>query len=417
MAENKAIVEQSFHIEGIKVGTIQKLILALQHLVAMFGATVLVPILTGLDISVGLVCAGIGTLIFHLCTKRKVPVFLGSSFAFIPVIIAVGEQYGDLRFAQGGIVVAGFVYVLISLLVRAIGVEKITKYFPSQVIGPMIMVIGFNLIPTAWSMASNNFAVAFITLGIAVVISQLGKGFFKQLAIMIAVIIGYSISLYFNIVDTTLITEAEWIQVPNFTLPKFDIGAVLMIVPVVLAVFMEHVGDVTTNGTVVGKNFIEDPGLNRTLLGDGLATMVAGFLGGPANTTYGENTGVLAITKNYNPQILRIAAVFAIFLGVIGKIGGVLRSIPVPVMGGISLMLFTMIAYIGIKNLKDMKVKYTPKNLIIIVSILILGLGHNVGLNIALPITEKVALSGLSLAAIAGVLINRVLHHSEFQAK
>ncbi|MFC4804666.1 uracil-xanthine permease family protein [Filifactor villosus] len=417
MAENKAIVEQSFHIEGIKVGTIQKLILALQHLVAMFGATVLVPILTGLDISVGLVCAGIGTLIFHLCTKRKVPVFLGSSFAFIPVIIAVGEQYGDLRFAQGGIVVAGFVYVLISLLVKAVGVEKITKYFPSQVIGPMIMVIGFNLIPTAWSMASNNFAVAFITLGIAVAISQLGKGFFKQLAIMIAVIIGYSISLYFNIVDTTLITEAAWIQVPSFTLPKFDIGAVLMIVPVVLAVFMEHVGDVTTNGTVVGKNFIEDPGLNRTLLGDGLATMVAGFLGGPANTTYGENTGVLAITKNYNPQILRIAAVFAIFLGVIGKIGGVLRSIPVPVMGGISLMLFTMIAYIGIKNLKDMKVKYTPKNLIIIASILILGLGHNVGLNIALPITDKVALSGLSLAAIIGVLINRVLYHGEFQKK
>lgn len=281
----------------------------------------------------------------------------------------------------------------------------------------MIMVIGFNLIPTAWSMASNNFAVAFITLGIAVAISQLGKGFFKQLAIMIAVIIGYSISLYFNIVDTTLITEAAWIQVPSFTLPKFDIGAVLMIVPVVLAVFMEHVGDVTTNGTVVGKNFIEDPGLNRTLLGDGLATMVAGFLGGPANTTYGENTGVLAITKNYNPQILRIAAVFAIFLGVIGKIGGVLRSIPVPVMGGISLMLFTMIAYIGIKNLKDMKVKYTPKNLIIIASILILGLGHNVGLNIALPITDKVALSGLSLAAIIGVLINRVLYHGEFQKK
>lgn len=414
MSEKVLVSNQSFHIEGSKTNTVQKLILALQHLVAMFGATVLVPILTGLDISVGLVCAGLGTLIFHLCTKRKVPVFLGSSFAFIPVIIAVGEQYGDLRFAQGGIVIAGLAYVLISFLVKAVGVEKITKYFPSQVIGPMIMVIGFNLIPTAWSMASNHFVVAFATLGIAVSISQLGKGFLKQLAIIIAVIAGYSLSFYMNIVDTGVITNSGWLQIPNFTFPKFDIGAVLMVVPVVLAVFMEHVGDVTTNGTVVGQNFIEDPGLNRTLLGDGLATIVAGMLGGPANTTYGENTGVLAITKNYNPQILRIAAVFAICLGLIGKIGGVLRSIPVPVMGGISLMLFSMIAYIGIKNLKDRKVEFNLKNSIIIVTILVLGLGHNVGLNIAVPITGNVSLSGLSLAALVGVLLNRILSHKEF---
>lgn len=414
MSEKVLVSNQPFHIEGSKTNTVQKLILALQHLVAMFGATVLVPILTGLDISVGLVCAGLGTLIFHLCTKRKVPVFLGSSFAFIPVIIAVGKQYGDLRFAQGGIVIAGLAYVLISFLVKAVGVEKITKYFPSQVIGPMIMVIGFNLIPTAWSMASNHFAVAFVTLGIAVSISQFGKGFLKQLAIIIAVIAGYSLSFYMNIVDTGVIADSGWLQIPNFTFPKFDIGAVLMVVPVVLAVFMEHVGDVTTNGTVVGQNFIEDPGLNRTLLGDGLATIVAGMLGGPANTTYGENTGVLAITKNYNPQILRIAAVFAICLGLIGKIGGVLRSIPVPVMGGISLMLFSMIAYIGIKNLKDREVEFNLKNSIIIVTILVLGLGHNVGLNIAVPITATVSLSGLSLAALVGVLLNRILSHKEF---
>lgn len=417
MEGNKAVIKQEFSIGGIQTNTAQKIILALQHLVAMFGATVLVPILTGLDISVGLVCAGLGTLIFHFCTKKKVPVFLGSSFAFIPVIIAVGEQYQDLRFAQGGIVAAGLVYVLFSFLIKAIGVEKITKYFPAQVIGPMIMVIGFNLIPTAWSMASQNFTVALITLGTALVISQLGKGFFKQLAIIIAVTIGYGISLYLNIVDVNIISEAAWLQIPHFTFPKFDIGAILMIVPVVLAVFMEHVGDITTNGTVVGENFIEDPGLNRTLLGDGLATMVAGFLGGPANTTYGENTGVLAITKNYNPQILRVAAVFAICLGVIGKIGGILRSIPVPVMGGISLMLFSMIAYIGIKNLKDREVKFTPVNIIIIATVLILGLGSHVGLNIGLPITDKVSLSGLSLAAISGVLLNRILHYKEFSKK
>ncbi len=393
----------------------QKIILALQHLIAMFGATVLVPILTGLDISVSLVCAGVGTLIFHLCTQKKVPVFLGSSFAFIPVIVAVGEQYGDLRYAQGGIVVAGLCYVMMSFLVKKVGVEKITKYFPAQVIGPMIIVIGFNLIPTAWQMASDNFLVAFITLGIALCVAKLGRGFFRQLAIIIAVSSGYAISVAMKLIDTSLITESAWLQIPNFTVAKFDVGAILMIVPVVLAVFMEHVGDITTNGTVVGKNFIEDPGLNRTLLGDGIATLVAGLLGGPANTTYGENTGVLAITKNYNPQILRIAAIFAIMLGMIGKIGGVLRSIPVPVMGGISLMLFSMIAFIGVKNIKDRKVAFTPSNIIIMATILILGLGHNFGLHIAIPISGNVSLSGLSLAALVGIIVNRVFSYKDFR--
>ncbi len=393
----------------------QKIILALQHLIAMFGATVLVPILTGLDISVSLVCAGVGTLIFHLCTQKKVPVFLGSSFAFIPVIVAVGEQYGDLRYAQGGIVVAGLCYVMMSFLVKKVGVEKITKYFPAQVIGPMIIVIGFNLIPTAWQMASDNFVVAFITLGIALCVAKLGRGFFRQLAIIIAVSSGYAISVAMKLIDTSLITESAWLQIPNFTVAKFDVGAILMIVPVVLAVFMEHVGDITTNGTVVGKNFIEDPGLNRTLLGDGIATLVAGLLGGPANTTYGENTGVLAITKNYNPQILRIAAIFAIMLGMIGKIGGVLRSIPVPVMGGISLMLFSMIAFIGVKNIKDRKVAFTPSNIIIMATILVLGLGHNFGLHIAIPISGNVSLSGLSLAALVGIIVNRVFSYKDFR--
>lgn len=393
----------------------QKIILALQHLIAMFGATVLVPILTGLDISVSLVCAGVGTLIFHLCTQKKVPVFLGSSFAFIPVIVAVGEQYGDLRYAQGGIVVAGLCYVMMSFLVKKVGVEKITKYFPAQVIGPMIIVIGFNLIPTAWQMASDNFLVAFITLGIALCVAKLGRGFFRQLAIIIAVSSGYAISVAVKLVDTSLITESAWLQIPNFTVAKFDVGAILMIVPVVLAVFMEHVGDITTNGTVVGKNFIEDPGLNRTLLGDGIATLVAGLLGGPANTTYGENTGVLAITKNYNPQILRIAAIFAIMLGMIGKIGGVLRSIPVPVMGGISLMLFSMIAFIGVKNIKDRKVAFTPSNIIIMATILVLGLGHNFGLHVAIPISGNVSLSGLSLAALVGIIVNRVFSYKDFR--
>ena len=391
----------------------QKIVLALQHLIAMFGATVLVPILTGLDISVALFCAGMGTLIFHLCTKKKVPVFLGSSFAFIPVIIVVGEQYGDLRYAQGGIVVSGLCYVILSFVVKKIGAEKITKFFPPQVIGPMIIVIGFNLIPTAWNMASNHFLVAFVTLAVALGIAKFGRGFLRQLAIIIAVATGYLLSFKFHIIDTDIITSSSWVQIPNFTFPKFDLGAILIIVPVILAVFMEHVGDITTNGAVVGKNFIEDPGLNRTLLGDGLATICAGLLGGPANTTYGENTGVLAITKNYDPGILRIAALFAILLGTIGKVGGVLRSIPVPVMGGISLMLFSMIAYIGFKNIKDKKVQMNPKNIFIMATIIIIGLGGHVGLKIAIPITQNVSLSGLSLAALVGIILNSILYRKE----
>src|SRR5690606_2637780 len=290
--------------------TSKKVVLALQHLIAMFGATVLVPILTGFNPSIALFTAGLGTLIFHLCTQGKVPVFLGSSFAFIPVILTVKEIYGDLAYAQGGIIIAGLIYVGISFLIKKIGVSKIQKFLPPQVIGPMIMVIGLNLIQTAIGMASASFLIAGITLAIALLINFAGKGFLKQLSILIAITIGYIISAHAGMVDITPVAESPLFAIPSFTLPKFDGGAIAIIAPVVLAVFMEHVGDITTNGQVVGKNFVEDPGLNRTLLGDGLATIAAGMIGGPANTTYGENTGVLAITKNYDPSILRLAAIF-----------------------------------------------------------------------------------------------------------
>ena len=327
----------------------KRTILALQHLIAMFGATVLVPILTGLNPSIALFSAGMGTLIFHACTKGKVPVFLGSSFAFIPVMLTVKEMYnGDLSYAQGGMMVAGLIYVLLSFIVKKIGVDKIKKYLPSQVVGPMIIVIGMNLIPTAFGMASENFLIATITLTTALIINFKAKGFLKQLSILIGVIVGYLVALKVGIVDVTLIKESPIISAPPFNLPKFDIGAIAIIAPVVLAVFMEHIGDITTNGQVVGKNFIEDPGLNRTLLGDGLATMAASLIGGPANTTYGENTGVLAITKNYDPSILRLSAVFAIILGFVSKIGALLSTIPTSVMGGISIMLFSMISLIGV---------------------------------------------------------------------
>ena len=381
-------------------------VLGFQHLIAMFGATVLVPLLTGLDPAVALFSAGLGTLIFHLCTKGKVPVFLGSSFAFIPVIQVVAKEYGDLRYAQGGIVAVGLIYVILSFVIKKIGVDKIRKVLPAQVVGPMIIVIGLNLIPDALknagvngllsgeSGAIRNVLIASITLGLALIIKHYGKGMLKQVAILIAVAVGYGVSYAMGMVETGAISEATLFAVPNFTLPKLDLSAILIIVPVVLAVFMEHVGDITTNGQVVGKNFIEDPGLNRTMLGDGLATFAAGLIGGPANTTYGENTGVLAITKNYDPSIL-----------------AVIVTMPSPVMGGISLMLFSMIAIVGVKTIKREKVKMNIQNIIIITVILFIGLSGNIlSSPIGIAVTSSVSISGLSLAGIVGVILNQVMN-------
>ena len=408
----------STNVEGsVKlVAVAKKSVLALQHLIAMFGATVLVPMITGLNPSIALLAAGVGTLIFHACTKGKVPVFLGSSFAFIPVILTVKELFnGDLAYAQGGIFVAGLIYVILSFLVKSIGMDRIQKYLAPQVIGPMIIVIGLNLVPVAYGMASAHLMTAAITLGTALLINFLGKGFIKQLSILMGVLVGYAIAYSMGLVDPTIVTSAPLLAMPAFQLPKFDIGAIAIIAPVVLAVFMEHLGDITTNGQVVGKNFIEEPGLNRTLLGDGLATTFAALIGGPANTTYGENTGVLAITKNYDPSILRLAAVFAIVLAFVSKIGGVLSSIPVSVMGGISLMLFSMIALIGVKTIKNQKVQFNWKNLVVMTTIIILGmfstqLSNILGFTVGIPINETVQITGLSFAALVGIILNAVLN-------
>lgn len=395
----------------------KRIVLAVQHLIAMFGATVLVPILTGFDPSVALFTAGLGTLIFHLCTKGKVPVFLGSSFAFIPVILTVNEVYeGDLAYAQGGMVVAGLIYIVFSFIIKKLGVERIQKYLSPQVIGPMIIVIGLNLIPTALDMAREHLLIALITLGVTLLVNFKARGFFKQLAILAGVVVGYVISFRVGIVNTEVIRQAPLLAIPSFRLPKFSLGAIAIIVPVVLAVFMEHLGDITTNGQVVGKNFVEDPGLNRTLLGDGLATTVASLIGGPANTTYGENTGVLAITKNYDPSILRLAAVLAIILGFVSKMGIFLSTIPNPVMGGISLMLFSMISLVGVRTIKTNKVDFNWKNLIIMGSILLIGLGSGLieskyGIVIGIPVSKTVKISGLSLAAIVGIGLNRLLNN------
>ena len=399
----------------------RKAILSIQHLLAMFGATVLVPLLTGFDPSVAIFCAGVGTLIFHRCTDLKVPVFLGSSFAFISVINQVKNTFnGDLSYAQVGIIVAGLIYVIMSIIVKVVGPEKVKKYFPPQVTGAMIIVIGLNLIPSAVDMAMNNLVVAIITLVVAVSINKFAKGSIRQFSVIIAIFVGILVSSIAGIADFSAVGKASFFAIPNFTTPKFSIEAVIIIAPVVLAVFMEHVGDITTNGAVVGKNFLEDPGLHKTLLGDGLATLFAGLLGGPANTTYGENTALLAITKNYDPKLLRLTALFAIVISCVGKFGTFLQSIPTAVMGGISIYLFSMITFIGIKTITDSKCYKESGNLSVMAIILIIGLTtcyikHFTGIEIGIPIAANAKLTGLSLAAIVGIIINRIINHNDFK--
>ncbi|WP_297132552.1 uracil-xanthine permease family protein [Terrisporobacter sp.] len=399
----------------------RKVILSIQHLLAMFGATVLVPLLTGFDPSVAIFCAGVGTLIFHKCTDWKVPVFLGSSFAFISVINQVSETFnGDLSYAQGGIIVAGIIYVVMSFIVKVVGPEKVKKYFPPQVTGAMIIVIGLNLLPTAVNMAMNHIGVAILTLGVAAGINKFVRGSARQFAVIIAIFVGIIASMIVGISDFSSVSNASYFSIPNFTAPKFSLEAVIIIAPVVLAVFMEHVGDITTNGAVVGKNFLENPGLHKTLLGDGLATLFAGLMGGPANTTYGENTALLAITKNYDPKLLRLTAVFAIVISCVGKFGGLLQSIPQPVMGGISIYLFSMITFIGIKTIKDSKCYKESANVSVIAVILAVGLTtcyikHFTGIEIGVPIASNAKLTGLSLAALVGIIINRVINHKDFK--
>lgn len=411
-AKSKMAVKEKF----IVINSGKDIIMALQHLIAMFGATVLVPMLTGLNPSVALFSAGIGTLIFHYVTGGTVPVFLGSSFAFIAVINVVKEANGgDLAYAQGGIMVAGLLYVAASFVAKKVKYETIKKFLPSYVVGPMIMVIGLTLIPTAFGMASGSLPLAAVTLGTALAINIFGKGMIKQMSIITAVTVGYIISLIFSQVDTSIIANAAFLQMPEFTLPKFSLSAVFTIAPVVFAVFMEHVGDITTNGQVVGKDFIKTPGLHKTLLGDGLATAFASLIGGPANTTYGENTGVLAITKNYNPQLIRLAAVFAVVLAFVGKLGGALQSIPLPVMGGISIVLFSMISLIGVKTirtaLEEKEAKIEVRTVVTALTILFIGLAPtylpvSISNFLTINLTSEISLSGLSLAALTGIAVN-----------
>lgn len=400
------------------LSTKAKLVLGVQHVLAMFGATVLVPFLTGLNPSVALLSAGIGTLLFHLCTKGIVPVFLGSSFAFIGALALVLKDSG-IAAVKGGVISAGFVYIFMSLMVKIFGVDRIKSFFPPVVVGPIIMVIGLRLSPVALSMAGysnghfdlKSLIVAIVVISCMVSISILEKSFFRLVPILISVIVGYATAAALGMVDYAPIAHAQWIGFSSsalkdlLTVPQFTITSILAIAPIALVVFIEHIGDITTNGAVVGKDFFKNPGISRTLLGDGVATVVAGFLGGPANTTYGENTGVLAVTKVYDPAILRIAACYAIVLSFIGKFGVILQTIPTPVMGGISIILFGMIASVGVRTLIDANLDFShSRNLLIASLIFVLGIAID---NIV--IWKTVSLSGLAIAALIGVVLNKIL--------
>lgn len=420
-------------------------LLSIQHLFAMFGATVLVPLITGLNPSLALFSAGVGTLIFHLCTGFKVPVFLGSSFAFLAAVTAVIKPEGSIvvsnvPLAQGGIIAAGFVYLIFSAIAYFIGAEKIKKVFPPVVTGPVIVVIGINLAGTAITDATGglglangftplvaiNLAIAAFTLLIVILCSIFAKGFFKLVPILIGIVFGYILCVILSALglfhmNFEVIANSPWINIPFKTLdsngvpfmslPKFELGAILSIAPIALVTFMEHIGDITTNSTVVGKDFLKDPGLHRTLLGDGLATMFAGLVGGPSNTTYSENTGVLATTKNYDPRLLRLTAVFAILLGLFGKVGAILQTIPDPVKGGVEVILFGMIAAVGIRSLAESNLDFThSRNLTIVGLILVFGLGFSNlgGININFG-TYVLNISGLFIAVVVGVLMNLIL--------
>lgn len=427
------------------LGVPKMLVLGLQHMFAMFGATILVPILVngyfegeGLSVSVTLFFAGLGTLFFHLCSKFKVPAFLGSSFAFLGGFATVanldsgkfaGMTMGEkIPYACGGIVVAGLVYLILALIIKLVGVQKVMRYLPPVVTGPIIICIGLSLAPSAVSNASTNWLLALIALVTIIVFNIWGKGMFRIIPILMGVVVSYVCALIFNacgmtnadgsaILNFSNVAAASVIGLPKFFICKFDISAILVMAPIAIASMMEHIGDMSAISATCGENFLEDPGLARTLIGDGLATSLSGLFGGPANTTYGENTGVLELSKVHDPKVIRLAAIYAIVLSFIPKFAEVIGSMPASIIGGVSFILYGMISAIGVRNVVENQVDFTKsRNLVIAAVILVCGLGFSSGLTFNVGGTP-VTLTGLALAAIFGILLNAILPGKDFSDK
>ena len=386
-----------------KLGPVQKTIVGAQFLFVAFGATVLVPLLVGLDPSVALFTAGIGTLIFHAVTKGKVPIFLGSSFAFIAPIIKATELYG-LPGTLSGLIAVGAVYGIMSALVRLRGVGFITNLFPPVVVGPVIMLIGLSLAGTGVDMAKGNWALAIISLLTTVVVSLFAKGLLKLIPIFAGIFVGYVVASVFGLIDFQPIIDAPWLALPAFVRPEFCWEAIIFMIPVAIAPVIEHIGDVYAINEVTGKDFVKDPGLHRTMLGDGLACVAASFIGGPPVTTYSEVTGAISLTKIADPAVIRIAGIFGILFSVFGKISALLKTIPSAVLGGIMLLLFGTIASVGINTLVKNKIDMgDTRNLVIASLILTTGIG---GAEMAIG---SVTIGGIGLAALVGVILNLII--------
>ncbi|MDD6296726.1 MAG: uracil-xanthine permease family protein [Firmicutes bacterium] len=423
------------------LGTPKMLLLGVQHLFAMFGATVLVPALTGLDVATALFFAGIGTLLFHLITGRKVPAFLGSSFAFIGGYNAIRTMADGstndalLPYACFGVACAGLVYLAVALLFKIFGAKKVMRYFPPIVTGPVIICIGLTLSNSAVNNCANNWWIALVAILIVVVANIFGKGMIKIIPILLGVVGSYVFAM---IVDPAaranlaqLVGEADWIGLPvvwnNTALSIFGkdfdgsllVTSIITIMPISLATMMEHVGDICAISSTVGKNFVADPGLHRTLLGDGLATTVASLFGGPANTTYGENTGVLALSKVYDPKVVRLAAIFAAVLSFCPKFSAIIRAMPAATMGGVSLVLYGMISAVGVRNVVENHVDFT-KSRNVLIAAMIMGLAIGVSNSAAGAISFNVgsvtiSLSGLAVAALVGIVMNAVLPGKDYE--
>lgn len=389
--------------DNSKLSPVQKTIVGAQFLFVAFGATVLVPLLVGLDPSVALFTAGVGTLIFHAVTKGKVPIFLGSSFAFIAPIMKATELYG-LPGTLSGLVAVGAVYGIMSLLVRLRGVGFISRLFPPVVVGPVIMLIGLSLAGTGVDMASSNWTLAIISLLTTIIVSMFGKGLLKLIPIFAGIIVGYISAICFGLVDFQPIINASWIALPEFVRPELNWEAIIFMIPVAIAPVIEHIGDVYAINEVTGKDYVKDPGLHRTMLGDGLACAVASFIGGPPVTTYSEVTGAVSLTKISDPAVLRIAALFGILFSIFGKISALLKTIPEAVLGGIMLLLFGSIASVGVNSLVKNNVDMgETRNLVIASLILTLGIG---GAELTIG---TFSIGGIGLAALVGVILNLIL--------
>lgn len=432
MSKEKVTIGEEGIFDARQLGTSKMLILGLQHMFAMFGATVLVPALTGLNVSTTLLFAGLGTLLFHFLAKGKVPAFLGSSFAFLAGYwaIAPNGEADLLPYACFGVVCAGVLYLVLAGFIKAFGTGKVMKFFPPIVTGPIIIAIGLNLSKSAIDNCAANWWIAVVAIIIIIVCNIWGKGMVKIVPIILGVIGSYVIAAVTGNVDFTPVIEASWFGLPvrwdRTVFAIFEGGAdvsllitsVITIMPIALATMVEHIGDMSAISSTVGKNYFKDPGLHRTLCGDGLATMVASLFGAPANTTYGENTGVLSLTKVYDPRVIRMAAVFAILFSFSPKVEALISCMPTATLGGVSLVLYGMISAVGVRNVVENKVDFSKsRNVIIAALILVLSIGINFSAAGAVAFTVgsvTVKLSGLAVGALTGILLNAVLPGKDY---